>query len=88
MTASSHFYLLLPYKRRNSIEQLMKKNALHAEKKVLVRQSVKHDYFRILLAGTLFGDSQTLESEISITDESGAYTPEFTHLLKDYYLKL
>jgi tRNA1Val (adenine37-N6)-methyltransferase len=88
MTATSHFYLLLPYKRRNTFDQLMKKNGLFAEKRVLVRQSVKHDHFRILISGVLFGDKSTEEHELSISVENGSYTEEFKRLLGEYYLRL
>ena len=88
LVANSIFYLLLPYKRKDEIESLFRKNNLFFSKKVFVRQSVNHDYFRLLIAGNLFDDTVVEEKEISIRDASGSYTPEFIHLLKDYYLHL
>jgi tRNA1Val (adenine37-N6)-methyltransferase len=85
---TSRFYLLLPYKRRSETEILFKKNNLFFLKKVLVRQSVNHNYFRILIAGSLHNDFETEESELSIRNDKDQYTPEFTKLLKDYYLYL
>jgi tRNA1Val (adenine37-N6)-methyltransferase len=88
LVADSSFYLLLPYKRRTEVEELFQKNNLFFTKKILVRQSVKHDYFRLLIAGSLWDDVITEETEMSVRDEQGDYTTEFTKLLKDYYLQL
>ncbi|HEX7844902.1 MAG TPA: methyltransferase [Chitinophagaceae bacterium] len=88
LTANSNFYLLLPFKRNKEIELLFKKSQLHIKKKVLVRQSVNHDHFRIMLSGALYNDSPLIETEMAIKDEKGNYTTEFSKLLKDYYLHL
>ncbi|HZI54986.1 MAG TPA: methyltransferase [Chitinophagaceae bacterium] len=82
------FYLLLPYKRKNELESLFRKNQLYPTKKISVRQSVKHDYFRLQVEGSLHDDKPVTENEISICNETGDYTPEFISLLKDYYLYL
>ncbi|MEI6947688.1 methyltransferase [Paraflavisolibacter sp. H34] len=81
------FFLLLPYKRLAEIEREVKKAGLFLEKKVVVRQSVRHDPFRLLLKG---GRRETplKSSELSIWDGQQQYTPEFVALLKDYYLYL
>ena len=88
LTATSKFYLLLPFKRKNEIEELLKKNNLFLTKIVSVRQSVNHDHFRLMIEGSLFDDYKPEESEISICDDKQQYTDQFTHLLKDYYLNL
>lgn len=88
LLADSNFYLLLPYKRKKEIELLFKKNNLFFSKVVLVRQSVNHDYFRLLIAGSLYDDTEIVESEMSIRGETDQYTSEFVSLLKDYYLHL
>ncbi|MES1221925.1 MAG: methyltransferase [Bacteroidota bacterium] len=82
------FFLLLPYKRKVEIELLLEKNGLFISKKVLVRQTVHHDYFRIMLAGNTNADTQTEENEISIKSGERQYTADFAGLLKDYYLHL
>jgi len=82
------FYLLLPYKRKNELESLFRKNQLYPTKKISVRQSVKHDYFRLQVEGSLHDDKPVTENEISICNETGDYTSEFINLLKDYYLYL
>ncbi|MES1198259.1 MAG: methyltransferase [Chitinophagaceae bacterium] len=84
------FYLLLPYKRNEEIKNLLFRHEFDVLQMILVRQSVNHDYFRIMLSGKLKKNEpvETLIDEISITDEKQQYTPQFTELLKDYYLNL
>jgi len=56
---------------------------------ILLKQSVKHDYFRIIIMGKHETEEiiETSFGEISIWDEQ-QYTKEFVELLKDYYLYL
>lgn len=84
------FFLLLPYKRNTEVRKLFKDNRLHIEKLVFVRQSVNHDYFRMMIKGKLSGHpgEETELDEISIWNKRQEYTPEFVDLLKDYYLRL
>jgi len=88
LTSNGRFYLLLPFKRKNEIESLFRKNLLYSTKKISVRQSVKHDHFRLLIEGKMHEDLPVKEHEISICNESADYTPEFIDLLRDYYLYL
>jgi len=87
---SGIFYLLLPYKRNDEIKKLMAANGFAIQQLTLIRQSVSHDYFRILLAGKFNTEEpvETMIDEIAIKDKEGSYTPAFTSLLKDYYLHL
>jgi tRNA1Val (adenine37-N6)-methyltransferase len=84
------FFLLLPYKRNEEIKKLLKDHELNISKILFVRQSVKHDYFRIMLMGKLSEqeNAETEFDEMSIWDDSQQYTNEFKQLLKDYYLHL
>lgn len=83
------FFLLLPYKRITEIEQQLKKYQFSVLNKTLVRQSLLHQPFRIMLFGTNGKiNKPAKEHIISIWDESRQYTPEFVDLLKDYYLYL
>jgi tRNA1Val (adenine37-N6)-methyltransferase len=84
------FYLLLPYKRHKEIRELMLKNELTITQMMLVRQTVDHDYFRIMLSGKLKENSsgETSMNEMAVTGAKGQYTVEFVNLLKDYYLNL
>jgi tRNA1Val (adenine37-N6)-methyltransferase len=84
------FYLLLPYKRNTEIKELLLQHEFALSQMMLVRQTVNHDYFRIMLVGKLKTNEsvETMIDEISIKDEKEQYTKEFTKLLKDYYLHL
>jgi tRNA1Val (adenine37-N6)-methyltransferase len=84
------FYLLLPFKRNDEIKKLFIENKLSIRQLVLVRQSVNHDYFRIMLAGKLKAAEQdeTMIEEISIKIDAEQYTPDFINLLKEFYLHL
>ncbi len=84
------FYLLLPYKRLEELPALFNKHSLQIKEKTLVRQTTKHDHFRVMLTGTHQSSpyKEQVTGEISIKNEQQEYTPEFTGLLKDYYLSL
>jgi tRNA1Val (adenine37-N6)-methyltransferase len=90
ITGNGVFFLLFPYKRNEEIKKLFRDYQLHISKILFVRQSVKHDFFRIMIMGKLNGnpEEETEIDEISIWNESEKYTPEFISLLKDYYLYL
>ena len=89
LSTDGNFFLLLPYKRNDEIKRIFKDHQMHISKILLVRQSVKHDYFRILIKGSLnAGQQETEFDEMSIWDEKQQYTNEFVQLLKDYYLHL
>ena len=84
------FYLLLPYKRNNEIENLIVQNNLTLSYKMLVKQSTQHGYFRVMLSGKHSGykNKSSITTEIAICNELKEYTPEFIHLLQHYYLYL
>ncbi len=81
------FAILLPYRRCIYSEEAAFKLNFHLIKKIMVRQTPKHDYFRAIL---IFSrkESVTVTDEIIIKNEVGNYTIAFTELLKDYYLYL
>ncbi len=84
------FFLLLPFKRNEEIRKMLTESDLAIQQLTFVRQSTKHDFFRIMLTGKL-KTVETVETkidEISIKDELDQYTPTFVNLLKDYYLHL
>jgi len=85
-----NFFLLLPYKRNDEIRSMLTRPEFSVRQIILVRPSVNHDYFRIVLSGAkeYGGENETIMEDISIKDEYDRYTPEFVNLLKDYYLYL
>ena len=82
-----YFAILLPYHRVDFFIEAAAKYALYLTKKVLIKQTPMHDYFRAML---LFTRQQTIivNEEIIIKGEANNYTEAFTRLLKDYYLFL
>lgn len=82
------FYLLLPYKRHNEIIKLFQQKNIFIVKKILIRQSEEHDYFRFIIKAQLKEGNETITEEISIRNSKNDYTAAFTTLLKDYYLYL
>jgi len=87
LTADGNFYLLLPYKRHSEIHSLLEKHGLYLAKWITVKPSTSHQPFRLLLSGQKI-EIPIEKNELSIKDSAGNYTPEFTALLKDYYLYL
>ena len=90
LSAEGIFYLLLPFKRSEEIKKILFRENLSVSKIVFIRQSTKHDYFRIMISGKLSNtkDSETVIDEISIWDDQQQYTRDFVDLLRDYYLNL
>jgi len=81
------FALLLPYHRISFCFEQAKGLGLYCSKKILVKQTPAHDYFR----GILFLSRQPTAGHteaIIIKNEKGDYTERFIELLKDYYLYL
>lgn len=90
LKAVGRFFLLLPYKRNREIKDLLLEHKLGFEEVIFVRQSVNHDFFRIMFSGYLNPDenTETTFDEMSICNDKQQYTPEFIELLRDYYLYL
>ncbi len=89
ISAEGTFYLLLPYKRKDEIRKLLTNAGLSISSLMFVKQTPKHDYFRILLEGKPgTAEEEILFDEMTIKDENDQYSCEFVSLLKDYYLYL
>jgi tRNA1Val (adenine37-N6)-methyltransferase len=84
---SGKFYLLLPYYRLEEVNRIIANAGLKISMLVRARQSIKHDYFRIMIEGTSSA-ANTIEKEICIWNDKEEYTSKFIELLKEYYLYL
>lgn len=82
------FFLMLPFKRKEEIEDLFRKNDLFVLSTVIIRQSVKHSPFRIIVKGTTKNFIFEKSNSIAVCNEHQQYTDQFVDLLKDYYLYL
>lgn len=80
-------FVLLPYHRTNYCKAIAANAGLFVNEILLVKQSPQHHFFRSVI---MLGKQQNncKEEIIIIHDDKRKYTAEFTHLLKDYYLKL
>jgi tRNA1Val (adenine37-N6)-methyltransferase len=78
------FGVLLPYHRSTWFEELA--SARYGF--TLVRQTPRHEFFRSILYLSRRKDNFIPTTELSIQDIAGAYTEDFTELMKDYYLHL
>ena len=81
------FAVLLPYHRIEIFIDASKNCGLHLIKQLLVKQTLKHKFFR----GILFfnrKESEPKREEIIIKNADYNYTPQFSAALKDYYLFL
>jgi tRNA1Val (adenine37-N6)-methyltransferase len=83
------FGVLLPYDRTAWFEEeASARYGFTLKEKLLVRQTPRHDFFRSILHFSRLKDNFIPTAEITIQDTQGAYTEDFTELMKDYYLYL
>lgn len=87
LTAEGLFALLLPYHRSDKFIADAEQLNLHLRKRVDVKQTVNHSFFRSLLLLSR-KKSKAENHSMAIKDEANEYTDEFVDLLKDYYLYL
>ena len=79
--------ILLPYHRTTRFEDMASNEMFFVQKKVLIRQTVEHDFFRSVLFISPEKNSNPEIETMAIHDSNRQYTEAFTSLLKDYYLK-
>ncbi len=82
-----NFAVLIPYQRIKYFIDKAAKNGFFPVYQLLVKQTIKHKFFRAIL---IFKREQktTENKEIIIKELENNYTTEFSSLLKDYYLFL
>ncbi len=86
LSETGKFAVLLPYHRKNEFEQLAVGAGFFTEEMVSVKQTPKHNYFRVMFLFSAI-EGSVIKKEIIIREGEG-YTNVFTELLSDYYLKL
>lgn len=86
LDSQGFFYLLLPVKRQQDIEDIIAKSTLGINDMVLVRQTETHAPFRVMLKGS-FQKTKITYTDIAIKKDN-AYTHAFMKLLQPYYLHL
>lgn len=81
-----YFALLLPYQREAECLNLCAQKGYVCAERIRVKQTAAHPFFRSML---LFSkEGAELSTGTLIIRENRGYGPEFTALLKDYYLYL
>ncbi len=90
LSSDGVFFLLLPYKRKEEIENLLYTNELAISQISFVRQTTQHNFFRIMIAGIHLIPNlpEIAVEEISIKTDDRIYSAAFIDLLKEYYLHL
>lgn len=87
LNENGEFFLLLPYRRKQELLEMVEKAGLSVWELVQVSHSPKHLPNRIMIKGGI-KKRTFVENDFSINDISGKYTPAFADLLKNYYLYL
>lgn len=88
LTDGGSFGILLPARRVQECIELALQKGFYLQEQLLVRQSLRHDFYRAVLH---FGRQPALtigEYKLIIEREPGQYAPGFVELMKDYYLYL
>lgn len=82
------FFVLLPAKRADEAEKLVRKNGLHLYQKTFVKQTQDRLPFRVMMQAGKTEKPERPETTIAIKSGEQDYSPEFVSLLKNYYLYL
>ena len=88
LSADGIFYLLGPAYRDEETISIATNEKMHLIKKVVVKQSIHHEPFRIMYAFSKTKHTEQDQEGIVIKDKTDNYTREFIELLKDFYLYL
>jgi tRNA1Val (adenine37-N6)-methyltransferase len=87
LSPQGYFAVLLPYQRVDYFISIAAAANYYLQEQLLIRHTESHPFFRGILFFSLTA-SKTISNQLSIKDPIGNYSPEFKHLLKDYYLQL
>lgn len=84
------FFVLLPFRRWEEFRKSAGSFGLSVASVLFVRQTSRHDYFRVLIRCQHKTEREisVQEDELVIREEGDDYSGAFVFLLKDYYLYL
>jgi tRNA1Val (adenine37-N6)-methyltransferase len=85
---TGEFGVLLPHDRAERFEDLARQNNFFLQEKLSVRQTPEHNYFRAILHFSKNKNEVSDQYELTIINEKGDYSTEFTELMRDYYLNI
>jgi tRNA1Val (adenine37-N6)-methyltransferase len=81
---NGYLFLLFPFKRQEEAEKMLMKQNIFIQKKVIVKQTVHHSPFRVMIMGSKYQKDLPHTEYLSIK-EGQDYSEGFKTLLKDYY---
>jgi len=82
------FGILLPYSRTEEATTSAAEFGLFCTEKLFIKQTTGHTFFRTIMTFEKKNSGTSVQHEFPIRDEKNEYSPEFTTLLKEYYLHL
>ena len=90
LCTSGRFYIMFPAKRKIEMQKILAEKEMEIQTIATIRQSVNHGVFRAFFEGSLKNTDrrEIVHEEIIIRNGTDSYSPEFTALLKPYYLFL
>lgn len=88
LSTDGKFAILLPYFRLQEAIKIADENRFYLEKELHIKQTPKHDFFRVCLLFNQNTASQSSTAYLTIRQQHNQYTTEFIELLKPYYLNL
>ena len=89
LSPEGSFGILLPYRRTAWFEEQATTHfGFSLRERLLVRQTPRHDFFRSILYFSRHLEKFATTSELTIQDDDGDYSEDFTELMRDYYLYL
>jgi tRNA1Val (adenine37-N6)-methyltransferase len=87
LSDNGFFAVLIPFHRTEYFETVAAAMHFHLAKKISVKQTPAHQYFRSILIFSRKA-SPLKEETILIKNEAGNYSEAFSELLREYYLYL
>jgi tRNA1Val (adenine37-N6)-methyltransferase len=88
LEAQGIFWVLLPEYEMDLFTNILYKQQLFAQSRLIIRNSVSGPVFRVIASFLRIQSSMIKSEELVIKDTTGDYTQDFVRLLKPYYLYL
>lgn len=79
------FSVLLPFQRLGYFQNLAVTAGFFLQEIWIIRQTPKHDPFRVLCLLSYKKRNAVIEKEMCIRDNSGKYSAEFNVLMNEFY---
>lgn len=87
LDANGYAYLMIPFHRAVWAEEKIADLLLHKVEKLMVRQTGRHPFFRVIYKLAFDSEMKEEITELVIRNPDGKYSRQFTDLLRNYYLQ-